>query len=699
VALQWFRKHQKRVLYPLTAVVVVTFVFLWGGSRRGRAGRGGEVVAEVGGEPLTRAQQFRLLNIVRRLRQAMAIEADELAPIRYLMRARAARDSGIQVSREQLQDVVRGIMSSDAWLGSERFTEAEYRSCLSGYNIAAVEFESFLEDVLAGDLMTEAVVRTAYLTEQERYLAYCRERDRIRLRTRDFPVKDHEKDAPAPTDDDLRKYYDENKDLDPESELALATEAEVALEYCFADGKASSNLLNALRAAEPVGAAACFLAGPGPGLASVLGSSALAAAREKDLRDRYEAAKAHRFRLPPEPPKKSDAASPAAPLSSGAPRGGGTGLGSMLALPALGAAAPGETQGPPGPKGPASEVQPGSTAAPQSEPPQERYRPFEEVRAELEKELSESESRAASRRRADEVRTLAARWARPRAVGVDALLAGLSPGAAAAAAALHGTADRIELALACERSGVAFGRTERKKASELKSWPPLGELRGLAERALSTAKRSRSARRPAEPLGAIQRPAVVENGWASWRVAEYLPPRTLTFDEAKETIRKRIVHARSAELARKAAEKFRSDLESGKVDVGQMVETPPLAVTTPRARPFALLGVGEVCAEPVAVRSDRPDEALPEEESARLERVGLYRVAVVTDRISPSLEDFRKDKAWLDSNIDRLQRIQMLFLREHWVVDEVRRKVELRLLQPLSERPHRHEKHEGEEAE
>ena len=152
MALKWLRRHQKRVLIPLTVVLIFTFVFLWGGSGRGRGRRGAGPVALLGGQPVTGVEHAEYLRLLLSLRSSINVSTGEFAPFHYLSRAIAAERAGVAVSRRQLRDVVRAIMSTPFWIGSSRFTEAEYRRVLSGHRLTAPAFESFLEKILAGVL-------------------------------------------------------------------------------------------------------------------------------------------------------------------------------------------------------------------------------------------------------------------------------------------------------------------------------------------------------------------------------------------------------------------------------------------------------------------------------------------------------------------------------------------------------------------
>ena len=313
-----------------------------------------------------------------------------------------------------------------------------------------------------------------------------------------------------------------------------------------------------------------------------------------------------------------------------------------------------------------------------------------------------------------------------RAVDADAAVAGLLSAGVLPAAGAAGLRDRSDFLAACEKWGALHGVTPRKKTSDLASVDPLGDTKGLPTNAASLA---------AGEGDAVGGPTTVGNGAVVWHVADYLPARAMTLDEAKETIRRRLVHNRAAEAARKAAEAFQRSLEEGKEDVSGMEETPLIPATSARARPFALLGAGEVCREVAAVEAEGDEQVLPDEalsrslvvefqlgpaarrapahaptskppgrsghtrgrdvdagekgmtlEAARrladklvaeavLAKAGRFRVAVLVEREPVTLDAFRKDAEWRRGRAAYYSDVRRAFLRDQFsdaVTDAVR---------------------------
>ena len=276
---------------------------------------------------------------------------------------------------------------------------------------------------------------------------------------------------------------------------------------------------------------------------------------------------------------------------------------------------------------------------------------------------------------------------RLRPVGADALGAGLALGAMPALEGAAATPGRFDVLRACSEAGAVHGVTRLAKPDALKGIPRLGSLMSIPDTAVTRAKSGSGA----EWTG----PSSVSSGSVVWRVADYVEPRLLTLEEAKETIRKRIVHERAAELAAKAAEKFRRNLQGGKVGVAEMTLTSPVKASNPKAGPFAELGIAEVAPEAVAVGRER-DARVEVNTQGRAAEIGrilseagvtgeaseiaeisdrlaaetrawetaLYRVAVPVERVPPGHGEYAKWRGGWQAS--RLEVNRGAFMVEVW---------------------------------
>jgi hypothetical protein len=743
-------------------VIIPTFVLV-GVMGRGERGGGGRTAMKIDGETVTfdrlweYQRAYQVMVGSRGTRPAEMLQLHS-AVSGILQQAKLAEKWGVQVSTAQLQDTIRNVMSRV--LGTKNFTDAQYRAALEDRRVSRPVFEELVTKIIAGNVLGATASGVGHMTDEELFLAYCREKDRIKLQLKDFHVTTYEKDVKksgAPTEEELKSYFEERKDLSLERELALKTEPEVAIEYGFVDSESAGRLARTLRRADRAVGFDGGLAGAGGALCGRIAAAALSASYEDRLLKQYESDKrSGLYRIRPKRPARTGVrpkriVPPARKTPKRAPPGktptktkpkgkqgrvlpaGGAGLASMLVIPALGAAASNEAPSgerreaetparesgqPPGPIPPSQLTldqaippgsrRPGAAAAPgRPKPPKERFEPFKKVRRQVEKKLAESMADDAARTEAQKLFELAREWSRLRLVEPEAFLAGVALGACPGTSAAGGIVERVEFARACRQTGALHGVTGVGKAEDLKAPPALGDLKSLPESAVGQGKAGRQ--------GTLNWPTGVENGSVVWRVADYVRPRRLPFDEAKVTIRKRIIHTRAAKLARKAAEKFRDDVEQGKADVAKMRLTGSMGMSDPRGmpsemmKPFALLGARELAPEPIAIeRIDLPgagggrsmqagnakvavdkkeltgelaveleEGGMPAQEAraqakrladeAYLDATGRFRVGLVAERRSPSFAQFKNDTRWRTGrSVQYLPDIRNAFLQAAW---------------------------------
>jgi len=682
---------------PLAVIVIISFVFLWGGGGLSGGGAGEAAWVRIGGETITASQ-------LAAYRQALLVIAQTGLPVRdneryYLLAAKLAERAGVRISADQARDAIRAIMSSPRLLGKRDFTNAEYRARLTELRVMPTVFEEFVRRFLAAETLSGVMRSGGYVSGEEFKLAFKRDNDRMKLRVKDFKVADFEKEVAAPTDEEIATYYEEHKLLPLDNSIALATEPEVSIEYAFVERRGAEALAKSLRLADEAVRFEGLLGGPGAELAGRLAATALEVDREERVTSQYETDKQRgRHKAPPPKPKEAPKPAPGDgdkkdenrdekkdAKGDGAARSGGTGLASMIALPALAAPAPEE---------PPVEPEP-------PEEPEEKFKPLEEVRDIVERTVERNAYRDAANGPARRFREIASDYERLRPVRGDALSEGLAIGAVPALAAAAGMPARFDVLRACEEAGAVHGVTRLAKAEALKRVPRLGSMMRIPETAVSRAASGTGG----EWLG----PERVGNGSVVWRVADHVEPRLLTLEEAKATIRKRILHERAADLAAKAAKEFRRRLQGGEAGVAEMTLTPPLTTSRGKAQPFAMLGIGEVTREVVAVGKERDATvsvdvpALAARLTGVLEKAGadietirstadrlaaetsawetaLFRVAVPVERIEPGQGQYaawrnRQESPWDPSlTPQKLIRSREAFMLEIWedvAIDEI----------------------------
>ena len=643
MALKWLRQHQKRVLIPLSVVVIIVFVFLFGAGGRRGDDSGSVIVAEVGGRKITRNEYSEYLRILRALRY----NPRPRAAYEFLRRAEVARRAGLRIGAEELRDRVRMIVKSVLRPGPGELTEAEYREALGRLSISPSAFEEFMEAVLLAETMPQIVASASRITDDEYYLAYCREGELIALKKRDFLVAAFEKDVEKPTDEEVQEFYDEHKDLKPELETAFATEPKVSVEYAFAEKKLAGRLAQVLAEYAPLTHQGGLTAGPLGSLSSGITHAAMAAVRESEIRQIYDRDKEGRYKLPDKPKEPEESAEPKAEEGQ-------------------------ET----------AEGQEGQGEEPE-EPPEPRYKPLDEVRGEIAKEVDSRLENPAARQAADRfVETIKDR-SRLRTFEADSLAAGLGLAGLPAALGSSGLWDRADFMSACGEAGVTYGVSGLKTEDALKTFAPLvappRSTWSIANSAVSNAK--------AGSGGRLSGTVGVANGSVVWRVADHAGSRTLTLEEAKDAVVKRIVHARAEKKARDAAMDFITELVEGTADLKTLMDAgDPLHVSYGHIKPFVSQGVNEIPRLPVAFKENTRDVVTEEDRESNEELAAMhterYRVAVVSQRNTPDREKFEKacegEPDWRTGRSARmLPFVRRTFMTEHWE-DETREKVHAR---------------------
>ncbi|MHC4201951.1 MAG: SurA N-terminal domain-containing protein, partial [Planctomycetota bacterium] len=288
MALKWLRRHQKQLLVPLAIVIIPAFVLV-GVTGRGGGSGGGRTAMKIGGETITfdrlweYHRAYQVIFGARGKRPAEMLQLNS-AVSGILQQAKLAEKWGVQVSSAQLQDTIRNIMSRV--LGTRDFTDAQYRAALDGRKVSRPVFEEFVTKYIAGSVLAATASGVGHMTDEELFLVYCREKDRIKLRLKDFHVTTYErqvKKSSAPTEEEMKSYFEERKDLSLERDLALKTEPEVAIEYGFVDSESAGRLARTLRRADRAVGFDGGLAGAGGALCGRLAAAALSASYEDRL--------------------------------------------------------------------------------------------------------------------------------------------------------------------------------------------------------------------------------------------------------------------------------------------------------------------------------------------------------------------------------------------------------------------------------
>ena len=268
MALQWFRLHSKKFLW-ITAIVVIPGMALFGATsflRRGALGGSGSVVAasyRVNGKlyeiSLTQLDGERhVRNLCERNYGGIEIDDNDILRYYYANRDREfvknpsgegdakyipleeARDSIRQKlrslkdamrTRELIQEMILLQASRDAGVratddetrkgvtealrmatGVEHPTEETYKLFLQNRSLSALDFERVARERLTYRKYLASFQDQGAVTSGEMYVAYCRERQKIRAMYKAFESAKYMDKAAEPSDEEVKKFYDDRKE-------------------------------------------------------------------------------------------------------------------------------------------------------------------------------------------------------------------------------------------------------------------------------------------------------------------------------------------------------------------------------------------------------------------------------------------------------------------------------------------------------
>ncbi|MCX7804690.1 MAG: SurA N-terminal domain-containing protein [Planctomycetota bacterium] len=266
MALQWFRLHSKKFLW-VTAIVVIPGMALFGATsfiRRGAFSGGGVVaasyrvngrlyeisLARLEGERHVRnmcdpryggidisdehilhyyfqnrddefvknpaaqgdGKYIPLDDVRDKIRQKLReqVESARTADlVNEMILLQAAADAGVRVTddetRKEVTDAVRMLT------GVEQPREETYRLVLQNRNISALDFERVARERLAIGKYLEVHREQGAVTGGEMYVAYCREKQKIRAMCKSFESAKYLDKVAEPSQDEIKKFYDEHK--------------------------------------------------------------------------------------------------------------------------------------------------------------------------------------------------------------------------------------------------------------------------------------------------------------------------------------------------------------------------------------------------------------------------------------------------------------------------------------------------------
>ncbi len=229
MAIGFLRQHQKTLLWPLAIVIIVTFVFMWGGPR---ATGSGSDVAEVGGRPISDIELAARKRILMEITQRRVEDGDALINI---VRADAARNLGLGVADEEIREFLRAVVKRS--LKKSELTTEDYRKWLHENDIDPQLLQNVVSEILLQEKGERLLDASATITRQELFLAYCRQKDMLTVRYVDFSSASFRDRIDQPTDEDAKKYFDTNKKGGRREAPDLFHPKNAKVDYIFASFK------------------------------------------------------------------------------------------------------------------------------------------------------------------------------------------------------------------------------------------------------------------------------------------------------------------------------------------------------------------------------------------------------------------------------------------------------------------------------
>ncbi|MCK4846171.1 MAG: SurA N-terminal domain-containing protein [Deltaproteobacteria bacterium] len=204
-------KKRSKFVILILGVIILVFVF-WGMSPQGGAINNASV-ATVDGTPIpletySRIYQERAKQIPKEFLENMNLRQDVADMlINRVLIANAARKDGVKVSKGEVQD---GILADPTFHNDGKFDFDFYISLLNRNRIKEEDYEASIKEEILIQKMTNKMASTITVIETEARKLFEREGREVSLNYAELKSKSFEASV-KPTDEDLEKYYEENK--------------------------------------------------------------------------------------------------------------------------------------------------------------------------------------------------------------------------------------------------------------------------------------------------------------------------------------------------------------------------------------------------------------------------------------------------------------------------------------------------------
>ena len=240
--LEWFREHQGKVFW-ITAAMVIPGMLFYGASRRanvGPAGTGensgvymlnypeGTERYIPGNEVFSRRVEWQTWFTRNGDRSGASVSTEDVA--KHLAAIYTARELGFDIGKNELTDDMREEIKSIT--KTDAVNQTIIDTLMNNLQITQQQFERLTREYYSLGKYHESA-QQAKVTDGSLYVQYATEKQKVRVLYQEFRSKDLKKDVPKFSADDIKKYYEKNKNAVLGDQDALFTEPLLAADVFF----------------------------------------------------------------------------------------------------------------------------------------------------------------------------------------------------------------------------------------------------------------------------------------------------------------------------------------------------------------------------------------------------------------------------------------------------------------------------------
>ncbi len=238
--LEWFRQHKMFVYWVLLPVVIVSMAAFGFGGRGGTlfGGSGPTVRYSMGKTEysLSPSETYNYrLKLSKYLRRGGPVNSSDVGE--HMLEVSLARHAGFETGTEEMRQILRNAVKNQIQMregkAPPKADEEIYGKLLNAMQMTGIDFEETTHEVaLRGKFQQFAM--DFHVGDGELFADYCREKQVVRIRYSEFKSTDYLTKVPQPTEEKIKSFYNNNKDVKAEElkdlESVLFTQPTMAAE-------------------------------------------------------------------------------------------------------------------------------------------------------------------------------------------------------------------------------------------------------------------------------------------------------------------------------------------------------------------------------------------------------------------------------------------------------------------------------------